>query len=209
MGSRGRHALVDEHARAQGLEASRVAWPRDTTSFALLGNSMARCILQRLIHRILCTWGIFKGPDPWEMATAQARLRAEACRQPPAPPPRAPLAPQADLAWERLQQALLDPARGGCYAEHTMQKGPTARMGPGRSPRRGTPLSARLPWEAAVATWAGLVGLRPLTEPQRKRSRQGTMLRSGGPWAASSWGGGGGGGNPPTEGSTFLGDGLR
>ena len=119
LGSRGRHALVEEHARAQGLEASRVAWLRETTSFALLGNSMARCILQRLIHGLLCTWGIFRGPDPWEAATAQARLRAEACRQPLAPPPRAPLAPQADLAWERLQQALLVPTRGGSYAEHT------------------------------------------------------------------------------------------
>ena len=44
LGSRGRHALVEEHARAQGLEASGVAWPKEAIAFALLGNSMARCV---------------------------------------------------------------------------------------------------------------------------------------------------------------------
>ena len=55
LGSRGRTASVAEHARAQGLEHGACRWPRDTASFALLGNSMARCILQRLIHGILCS----------------------------------------------------------------------------------------------------------------------------------------------------------
>ena len=85
--------------------------------------------------------------------------------------------------------------------------GHTARMGPGRSPRRGTPLLARLPWEAAVATWVGMVGLRTLTEPQRRRSRQGAKLRSGGPRVAPFWGRPQY--SPPTEGSSFLGGVLR
>ena len=156
LGSRGRHALVEEHARAQGLEASSVAWPRETTSFALLGNSMARCILQRLIHRLVCTWGIFKGPDSWETAIAQARLRAEASRQPLAPPPRAPLAPQADRAWERLQQALLDSARGGSVAEQVVHS-PCCQEGPWEaSPPKHAPVSApTVGGGCGVAGWLG------------------------------------------------------
>ena len=61
IGSRGRAARVSEHSRAQGLPAVGVRWPKDAVAFALLGNSMARPILQRLIHRILKGWGIVPG----------------------------------------------------------------------------------------------------------------------------------------------------
>ena len=83
LGSRGRHASLAEHARAQGVEHGPYTWPRDPTAFGLLGNSMARCILQRLLHRILCSWGIFERPDPWLRGEAQSRLRAEAAGLPP------------------------------------------------------------------------------------------------------------------------------
>ena len=64
LGSKGRHASVAEHAHAQGVEHGAYFWPRDSTACALLGSSMARCILQRLLHHILCCWGIVDGPDP-------------------------------------------------------------------------------------------------------------------------------------------------
>ena len=83
LGSRGRHASVAEHARAQGVEHGAYSWPRDPTAFALLGNSMARCILQRLLHGILCSWEILDGPDPWLRGEAQSRLRAEAAGHAP------------------------------------------------------------------------------------------------------------------------------
>ena len=108
LGSRGRHALVEEHARAQGLEASRSTWPKDSVAFALLGNSMARSILQRLVHSVLCAWGIFSGPDSWESS-----IWAEAARRSLPPPLKAPLAPHAGAAWARLMQALESPSRGG------------------------------------------------------------------------------------------------
>ena len=76
-------------------------------AFALLGNSMARSILQRLVHRVLCAWGIFSGPDPWESS-----IGAEAARRPRPPPLKAPLAPHAGAAWARLMQALESPSRG-------------------------------------------------------------------------------------------------
>ena len=86
LGSRGRHATVAEHARAQGLEHGSCTWPREHISFALLGNSMAKCILQRLLHRILCSWGLFEGPGPWMRGEAPHRSQCEAMEgsQPPA-----------------------------------------------------------------------------------------------------------------------------
>ena len=131
LGSRGRHASVAEHARAQGVEYGAYSWPRDPTAFALLGNSMARCILQRLLHGVLCTWGILEGPDPWLRGEAQSRLRAEAAGHalpvarslPPWPPgllpPGAacsrpsPRPPEAVLrgrqAWDRAAPSLPQP----------------------------------------------------------------------------------------------------
>ena len=46
IGSRGRTARVSEHSRSQGLPAAEVKWPKDPTAYALLGNSMARPLLQ-------------------------------------------------------------------------------------------------------------------------------------------------------------------
>ena len=48
-------ARVAEHSRAQGLPAAEVRWPKDPAPYALLGNNMARPILQRFIHKILRT----------------------------------------------------------------------------------------------------------------------------------------------------------
>ena len=131
LGSRGRHASVAEHARAQGVEHGAYSWPRDPTAFALLGNSMARCILQRLLHGVLCTWGILEGPDPWLRGEAQSRLRAEAaghalpvarslppwspgllppgaaCSRPSPRPPEAVL--RGRLAWDSAAPSLPQP----------------------------------------------------------------------------------------------------
>ena len=113
LGSRGRTATVAEHARAQGLEYGACRSPRDSTALPLLGNSMGRCILQRLVHRILCCWGICTGPDPWERGEAQARIRAEVAGAPQAPPGGAPpFASGAAQAWASLQAVLLSPERG-------------------------------------------------------------------------------------------------
>ena len=112
LGSRGRHASVAEHARAQGVEHGAYSWPKDPTAFALLGNSMARCILQRLLHCILCSWGILEGPDPWLRGEAQGRLRAEAAGHTLPVSRGLPPAPGAAAAWGRLQQALSSPTRG-------------------------------------------------------------------------------------------------
>ena len=78
IGSRGRAARVAEHSRAQGLPAAEVRWPKDSAAYALLGNSMARPLLQRFIHKILRTWGLVEGPDPWELGDAQFVITAKA-----------------------------------------------------------------------------------------------------------------------------------
>ena len=64
LGARGKHTALEEHATAQGLEVASVAWPRGTIAFALLGNSVARCILQRLVHRAPLFLGRLHGPRP-------------------------------------------------------------------------------------------------------------------------------------------------
>jgi len=124
-----------------------VKWPKDTTSFALLGNSMARCIPQRLVHRVLCAWGIFKGPDPWESALAQARRKADASGQPLLPPSQPPLAPHAEQAWEKLQRALADPLTGR-FRRARGALAPRAGLWPG-----GRPAEARCGWLAHRGRW--------------------------------------------------------
>ena len=137
LGSRGRHASVAEHARAQGVEHGAYRWPKDPTAFARLGNSMARCILQRLLHGLFCLWGILEGPDPWLRGEAQGRLRAEAAGHPPhAARALPPLAPGAATAWGRLQQALTSPARGlEVGAPGQGSSGPILAPAPSHSPK--------------------------------------------------------------------------
>ena len=57
LGSRGRHATVAEHARAQGLCPDRVWWREDKVAFALLGDSMAACCISRITRAILFALG--------------------------------------------------------------------------------------------------------------------------------------------------------
>eukprot|EP00974_Lingulodinium_polyedra_P081238 7868804-Lingulodinium_polyedra.AAC.1 len=58
LGARGRHATLAEHSRALGLGSHGVQWPaEEAIGFALLGNTMAKCVLQRLIHVVLVHWG--------------------------------------------------------------------------------------------------------------------------------------------------------
>ena len=116
IGSRGRHATLAEHSRAQGLAASRAEWPARTVGYALLGNSMALCIVQRLLFRILCRWEILCGPDPWESGRAQAELRRDAAAEGGPVPERAEDVPQwhpkAQEAVRQVWQRLHDPRRG-------------------------------------------------------------------------------------------------
>ena len=107
IGSQGRHATLGEHARAQGLPYAAAKWPKPGVGFSLLGNSMSRAILQRLIHAIFVRWGVFCGPDPWESGVVQHRLKLDAGHGLGDPPPGGPrLAPGATRTWAVLLQIL-------------------------------------------------------------------------------------------------------
>ena len=76
VGSRGRPASRDETCRAQGLDPRIVRWVPGVPHmpFALLGNTMSCCVLQRLFVAILRqVWGL-NVPDPWETGSAQRKL---------------------------------------------------------------------------------------------------------------------------------------
>ena len=77
------HHSGGEHTHTQGLPAAAVKWPNEVTAYALLGKSMARPVLQRLLHRVLRQWGLLRGPDPWERGEAQQQLRDDAAREGP------------------------------------------------------------------------------------------------------------------------------
>ena len=62
IGSRGRVARVSEHSRAQGLPNTGVRWPKDGIAYALLGNNMARPMLQRLVNNTSQGLGHCGGP---------------------------------------------------------------------------------------------------------------------------------------------------
>ena len=64
-------------SKAQGLVLAPVNWPAKAAGYALLGNSVALCVLQRLLRRILCRWEILCGPDPWECGEAPDKMRKE------------------------------------------------------------------------------------------------------------------------------------
>lgn len=79
VGSRGHKASRGAHSRAQGLCDMDVVWPKQpSAAFALLGNSMSKAILERILHRIFRQWGLLSGPDPWETGAAQRCLKKDA-----------------------------------------------------------------------------------------------------------------------------------
>ena len=113
IGSRGRTARVSERSRAQGLPAARAGWPKDAIAYALLGNFMARPILQRLIHKVLRIRNVVEGPDPWEME-AQRVIKEEAAGRQLTPPSarRHPLAAQRLGMLTTLQTKRHQPEGG-------------------------------------------------------------------------------------------------
>ena len=171
LGSRGRHATVAEHARAQGLEHGSCTWPSDPTAFALLGNSMARCILQRLLHRILCSWGVFKGQTPGCGGKHSTAFVVRPWRDLSPPPGRLPpwLVEPRRLG-RRFRASSFHPPEGcrtsmvgwkacgstiGCsWARLAALTIPAQRRRPRlrvpTEPRRGS--LVRSPWEVAVAS---------------------------------------------------------
>ena len=83
IGSRGRHATLLEAARLQGICAAGNRWPATEDAHGLLGNNMSCCVIQRVLIRLLrALFPACRGlPDPWELGTAQAALRADAVRE--------------------------------------------------------------------------------------------------------------------------------
>jgi len=77
IGSRGRHASLEEHVRAQGILSADIRWPEPPYGYSLLGNAMRCNILQRIFHSLLPRlWG-FSDSDPWGTGEAQAALRRD------------------------------------------------------------------------------------------------------------------------------------
>ena len=157
LGSRGRHASVAEHARAQGVEHGAYRWPKDPTAFALLGNSMARCILQRLLHGILCMWGILEGPDPWLRGEAQGRLRAEGPPPPGAACSRPSPRPLGALRWGRLAMVPAVPSW------------PPTPYTPPKTPRWATRQQTQWHWQRARPPVAQRTLTRAVQQPQAQR----------------------------------------
>ena len=73
IGSRDRRLRLSEAALLHGFLPSTIIWPSRPAGFAMLGNTMSACVLQRLFVRLLGALGVHL-PDPWESGAAQASL---------------------------------------------------------------------------------------------------------------------------------------
>ena len=80
LGSRGRFTTQREMMRLQGLLLQMWIWPRSATAVGqLLGNTIAGCVAQRLLVRILSHTGYAPvAVDPWESGQAQVLFLADA-----------------------------------------------------------------------------------------------------------------------------------
>ena len=77
IGSRGRYIELLEATRMQGiLRAEKLRWPAsEGECFQLLGNSIAGCVLHRLLPRLLYAASLGEVQDPWDTGRAQAAFR--------------------------------------------------------------------------------------------------------------------------------------
>ena len=73
VGSRDRRLRLLEAALLHGFLPSSIIWPGRPAAFAMLGNTMSACVLQRLFVRLVGVLGVHL-PDPWESGAAQASL---------------------------------------------------------------------------------------------------------------------------------------
>ena len=78
LGDRRRRLTASETARLQGFTSKDVLWTVPTTqAYALLGNTMALCVVQRITIALLVAIG-YRIEDPWLSNRAQQRLADDA-----------------------------------------------------------------------------------------------------------------------------------